>query len=381
MIGSSLDPARYADARFVAERLQRMTSGRRRIELPLEHVDTVTATLREFQPGIADAAPAVVERSGDGPEPAGPHPPPPGVRTRSTSPAARCTVHLSGSGAARDSSPPGSSQFSPTAPGSPPASPDGGVTRRSVISDTVGGREHLELAPDAVAAGVRTGAAAAPPQAVAPHAQRERALERLDRGVERVGHRGVHAAHARRPTAAHPARRRWSRSRRPSSWSPTMVPPSSTLFIVPWLAAPTRSGATCASAPRHTSATRWLTSTLPAPTATGGTAATTVPARRDHAHRPQRAAVGGERGIGDGADRERDRAHRHRLDRVDVAGPLRVGAGEVERDVVALDAHLDHDARRRLLLRTRAGGVEHVVVRTSARRAARASAARIRRSP
>ena len=60
MIGSSLDPARYQDARFVAERLQRMTSGRRRIELRAEHVDTVTATLCEFQPGIADAAHAVV---------------------------------------------------------------------------------------------------------------------------------------------------------------------------------------------------------------------------------------------------------------------------------------------------------------------------------
>lgn len=60
MIGSSLDPARYQDARFVAERLQRMTSGRRRIELRADHVDTVTATLRNFQPGIADAAPTVV---------------------------------------------------------------------------------------------------------------------------------------------------------------------------------------------------------------------------------------------------------------------------------------------------------------------------------
>jgi hypothetical protein len=61
MIGSSLDPARYGDARFVAERLHRMTSGRRRIELRAEHIDTVTATLIEFQPGIAAAAPAVLD--------------------------------------------------------------------------------------------------------------------------------------------------------------------------------------------------------------------------------------------------------------------------------------------------------------------------------
>jgi len=60
MIGSSLDPSRYRDPRFVAERLQRMTSGRRRIELPIGQVDDVTDALREFQPGIAAAAPAVV---------------------------------------------------------------------------------------------------------------------------------------------------------------------------------------------------------------------------------------------------------------------------------------------------------------------------------
>jgi hypothetical protein len=60
MIGGSLDPARYRDARFVAERLHRMTSGRRRIELGADQVDIVTATLREFQPGISDAAPEVV---------------------------------------------------------------------------------------------------------------------------------------------------------------------------------------------------------------------------------------------------------------------------------------------------------------------------------
>jgi hypothetical protein len=60
MIGSSLDPARYQDARFVAERLHRMTSGRRRIELRAEQIDTVSRALRAFQPGITDAAPDVV---------------------------------------------------------------------------------------------------------------------------------------------------------------------------------------------------------------------------------------------------------------------------------------------------------------------------------
>lgn len=60
MIGGSLDPSRYQDARFVAERLHRMTDGRRRIELPEAQVDAVEAALREFQSGIAEAAPDVV---------------------------------------------------------------------------------------------------------------------------------------------------------------------------------------------------------------------------------------------------------------------------------------------------------------------------------
>jgi hypothetical protein len=60
MIGGSLDPARYRDARFVAERLHRMTAGRRRIELRAEQVDTVSTTLRAFQPAITDAAPDIV---------------------------------------------------------------------------------------------------------------------------------------------------------------------------------------------------------------------------------------------------------------------------------------------------------------------------------
>src|SRR5207248_1155593 len=45
LIGSSLTPRRYADARFVAERLHRMTAGRRRIELRVSDVDAVAAVL------------------------------------------------------------------------------------------------------------------------------------------------------------------------------------------------------------------------------------------------------------------------------------------------------------------------------------------------
>ena len=108
-----------------------------------------------------------------------------------------------------------------------------------------------------------------------------------------------------------------------------------------------RPGTACASAPRHTSATRWLTSTLPAPTAAGGAAFDERAGRRDHGDRAQRAAVGRERRIGRRPHRERDRADGHRLDRVDVARPLGIGAGEVERDLVARDGDRDGDRRRR----------------------------------
>ncbi len=61
MIGSSLEPRRYADPRFVAERLQRMTAGRRRIEVRASEVDSVALVLDEFAPAIAASAPAVVD--------------------------------------------------------------------------------------------------------------------------------------------------------------------------------------------------------------------------------------------------------------------------------------------------------------------------------
>ncbi len=60
LVGSSLDPVRYRDARFVADRLHRMTAGRRRIELDPRDVPTVADTLARFAPGIRAAAPEVV---------------------------------------------------------------------------------------------------------------------------------------------------------------------------------------------------------------------------------------------------------------------------------------------------------------------------------
>jgi hypothetical protein len=58
-IGSSLDPSRYRDAQFVAERLHAMTMGRRRIELPAEHVGLVADALRSAQPRLRADADAV----------------------------------------------------------------------------------------------------------------------------------------------------------------------------------------------------------------------------------------------------------------------------------------------------------------------------------
>jgi hypothetical protein len=60
LIGRTLDPRRYAEPRFVAERLHRMTAGRRRIELPLRQVVVVADALARVQPRIAGDADGVM---------------------------------------------------------------------------------------------------------------------------------------------------------------------------------------------------------------------------------------------------------------------------------------------------------------------------------
>ena len=82
-----------------------------------------------------------------------PQPPPPGVRIRTTSPAASSTVHLVGEGARRGFVAAGEQPVLARArPGRRRRDPTVAVARRSVISETVDGFEHLELALDAVAA-------------------------------------------------------------------------------------------------------------------------------------------------------------------------------------------------------------------------------------
>ena len=60
LVGSSLDPVRYRDPVFVADRLQRMTAGRRRIEVRPRDVPNIADTLARFAPGIHAAAPDIV---------------------------------------------------------------------------------------------------------------------------------------------------------------------------------------------------------------------------------------------------------------------------------------------------------------------------------
>jgi hypothetical protein len=59
-IGGSLEPVRYTDTRFVAERLHRMTSGRRRIELPEDEIDMVAGVLQDVRADVARDAEDVV---------------------------------------------------------------------------------------------------------------------------------------------------------------------------------------------------------------------------------------------------------------------------------------------------------------------------------
>ncbi len=70
----------------------------------------------------------------------------------------------------------------------------GAWRRRSAISEKLISSSASQLAHDAVAAAVTARAARAAAQRVLDDAQRELALERLDRRVQRVAHRDVHAA-------------------------------------------------------------------------------------------------------------------------------------------------------------------------------------------
>ena len=289
MIGSSLDPARYRDPRFVAERLQRMTTGRRRIELPRR-------ARRHRRPRRCASSnlpsptprPTCVARSGRARRESAlmQGTPSPTARGEEAQHVAGREVHGALVGQplrARDSSPPGSSQFSPTAPGAPPARPGGGVIAALGDQRHLGRRERLELAPDAVAArdarrrrrsraagrsgGTRNGSARSSASTgvsrvfviavctpLMPVGPRSPALPTADGLVVHPGPGSVaaeqHVVH--RPLAGRadalglrPARAPRGTRRRPAG-----------------------------SPPR-----------CPRPTATGGTAATTVPARRDHVHR------------------------------------------------------------------------------------------------
>jgi hypothetical protein len=60
-ITTTLDPGRYADVRFVAERLHRMTTRRPRLALPAADVDTVATQLAALRSDVLSTAHDVVD--------------------------------------------------------------------------------------------------------------------------------------------------------------------------------------------------------------------------------------------------------------------------------------------------------------------------------
>ena len=214
--------------------------------------------------------------------------------------------------------------------------------------------------------GVRAGAAAAPPQRVAAHPHRERALERLDRRVARVRHRGVHAAHARLARAGRPARRRWSRS------TPSPSPPSEHVVHRPLARRADAGRARRARARRGTrrrpagSPRRCRRRPRPA-----GAAATTVPAgaiTRTGRIAPPLAGI-----VGSVAERSANATALTVTASTALTLPGRCAPVPVKSNVAASPSivSVDDDRRRATAARAAAGGVEHVRERVTARRAAR----------
>ena len=154
-----------------------------------------------------------------------------------------------------------------------------------------------------------------------------------------------------------------------------------TLFIVPWPWAG-RSSTAPASASSTVSAIRWLVSTLPATTAAGLRALTTLPSGAAIVERRVGAGVGRHVRRQQHAEGEEARGAGHRERAVDVAPDLTGAAGEVDRDLLALDPHLDPERHVRVVdavaLDLALGGVHAVGERARSRPA---RAARRRRSP
>ena len=116
-------------------------------------------------------------------------------------PAWTSTVTLSRRGVRRNSSPFGHSQFSPVAPASPPARPQGVLVRRSVTSETVAGSSSWITRSMPSPPGPKP-PPASPAQAVSEHPHGVGPLQRLGGGVLGVRHPGVDAVHAGETRAA-----------------------------------------------------------------------------------------------------------------------------------------------------------------------------------
>ena len=263
----------------------------------------------------------------------GPHPPPPGVSIRRTSPGFRWTVHLSGRRLAS----------ALEAAGQHPVLPDRAVGRRR---RGPGGAARAALGDEAERCSPRAprGRARCP---------RRRGSGRRRRSPRAGGSDGRAAGTtARAPrsgvflllviavwtplmpggAAGRPRRRRSSRS------TPSPRPPMRTLFIVPWPRAPTRSGSGLGQGAEAHVGDALAHLDVAGPHRGRRPRADERAAGADDVHRSQRAAVGRDGRVDGGAQREGDRRHGDGRDGVDVAARLRIRAGEVEGDLVAGDA-------------------------------------------
>ncbi len=231
---------------------------------------------------------------------------------------------------------PAAASSRPPRPAPPPARPHGGDTPPLGDQRHRGRLEHLEVALDAVAARRRARRRRSPAAAAGAGPAAGRPAP-----APRSACCGCWSCAVCTPLMPRP---RTGRPPCPPATSRSTPRPSTGVSPIEQVVhRPLRRGAhrgraaTWASAPRQTSATRWLTSTLPAPTAAGGRALTIVPARRDHrAPAAARRRWPAASGRAPARSANADRADRHRLDRVDVARPAAASVPvKSKRDLVA----------------------------------------------
>src|SRR3984957_9347068 len=203
--------------------------------------------------------------------------------------------------------------------------------------------QRLELAHDAVAAAVAPAPAGAAAQRVLDHAQRELALERLDRRVQSVAHGDVHATWPVRVCArALAAAERLVVGEAGVSWGGGGAEREVVHRALP-LGAPERAQYQVGNARGG----------LDIPSSHGGARARVEDRAERGAYldRAVGAGRGGDVWVGEDADREQAGRARDRERAVEVALVLRVAAGEVQQEALTLDlgTQSQHDISLRAL--------------------------------